>query len=137
METQKGRRVTGNETVALLAEPTGCVDRTYFVFDSFIVETARFPGNKLTRLFSGANPSLAFLLPSPIFNCLQGVRSQILVPECVLLLDRGCEMVAGKGETMYLGDVQRAPVLCSELRRLNLILSGFGITARVSAIQCC
>lgn len=57
--------MTGNETVALLAEPTGCVDRTYFVFDSFIVETARFPGNKLTRLFSGANPSLVFFSPPP------------------------------------------------------------------------
>lgn len=129
METQRGRRVTGNEIAALLAEPTGCVDRTYFVCDSFIVETGRFPGNKLTMLFSGANPSLAFLFPSPIFNCIQGVRSQILVPECILLLGRDCEMVAGKGETMYLGDVQRAPVLCSELRRLNLILSGFSIAA--------
>lgn len=129
--------MTGNETAALVAEPTGCVDRTYFVFDSFIVETGRFPGNKLTMLFSGANPSLAFLLPSPIFNCIQGVRSQILVPECILLLGRGCEMVAGKGETMYLGDVQRAPVLSCELRRLNLILSGFSITACVSAIQRC
>lgn len=62
MEIQGGQRVTGNPRAVLLAEPAGCEDRTYFVLDSFIVETARFPGNTLTMMFSGANPSLA---PAP------------------------------------------------------------------------
>lgn len=68
MERQSGRRVTGNATAALLAEAAGCEDRTYFVFDSCIVETARFPGNRLTRVFSGVNPSLVYLSPSPFRN---------------------------------------------------------------------
>lgn len=66
METQSGWRVTGNATAALLAEPAGCEDRTYFVFDSFIVETARFPGNRLTMMFSGVNPSVSFSFPLPL-----------------------------------------------------------------------
>jgi hypothetical protein len=95
VETQSGQRVTGNATAALLAEPAGWEDRTYFVLDSFIVETARFPGNTLTMMFSGANRPLAFLSPSPL-----GVRPRSLELECILLVGRDYEMVAGKGKTV-------------------------------------
>lgn len=40
---------------------------------------------------------------------------------CILLVGRDYEMAAGNGKSVYRGGVQRAPALCNEFRRLNLI----------------